>query len=154
MQHTAQIPFPTLHGYSPERGRYEDATFWSPSWATYTANMTSDLADLGKWVPVLGTGSLLSNESHEKQVGPGNVGLGGPTKSRYYGMGIGVASSCILTNPHCAGYNGVAAYYPAKKLTLVIYSTPGKGNNDGPNYSQYIFVEMTKILTPDSVPNL
>jgi hypothetical protein len=28
------------------------------------------------------------------------------------------------------------------------------GNDDGPNYSQYIFVELTKILTPESVPDI
>ena len=154
MQATAGVPFPTLHGYDPERGDYQDSTFWSPSWATNTANMTSDLADLAKWTPALGTGWLLSKKSHESQVGPGNVGLGKLTKSRYYGKGVGVASSWILTNPHCAGYNGVVAYYPPKKLSVVIFSTPGMGNDDGPNYSQYIFVDITKILTPDSVPNL
>jgi D-alanyl-D-alanine carboxypeptidase len=154
MQPTAQVPFPTLHGYTPERGKYEDSTFWSPSWATNTGNMTSDLADLGTWIPVLGTGSLLSEESHESQVGPANVGKGGLTKGRYYGKGVGVARSWVLTNPHCAGYNGLVAYYPPKELSVVIFSTPGIGNDDGPNYSQYIFVEVTKILTPDSVPKL
>jgi D-alanyl-D-alanine carboxypeptidase len=154
MQPTAQVPFPTLHGYDPERGKYEDSTFWSPSWATNTGNMTSDLADLGKWTPVLGTGSLLSQKSHESQVGPGNVGLGGLTKNRYYGKGVGFADGWILTNPHCAGYNGVIAYFPPKKLSVVIFSTPAMGNSDGPNYSQFIFVETTKILTPESVPNL
>lgn len=153
MQPTAQIPFPTLHGYTPERGDYQDSTFWSPSWATYTGNMTSTLADLGKWAPVLGTGSLLSEKSHESQVGPENVGLGGLTKSLYYGKGVGVASSWILTNPHCAGYSGIVGYYPPEKLSVVIFSTPGMGNSDGPNYSQSMFVEVTKILTPDSVPS-
>jgi len=114
--------------------------------------MTSTLADLGKWAPVLGTGSLLSEKSHESQVGPGNVGLGTLTKSLYYGKGVGVASSWILTNPHCAGYSGIVGYYPAEKLSVVIFSTPGMGNSDGPNYSQSVFVEVTKILTPDSVP--
>ena len=154
MQGTAQVPFPTLHGYDPERGDYQDSTFWSPSWATYTGNMTSDLADLGKWAPALGTGSLLSKESHERQVGPGLVGLGPLTSNRYYGMGVGVASSWIIANPHCAGYNGLLAYYPPKKIAVVIFSTPGMGNPDGINYSQAIFVKVTKLLTPYAVPDI
>jgi D-alanyl-D-alanine carboxypeptidase len=154
MQYTAQVPPPVLHGYDPERGDYQDTTFWSPTWATYTGNMTSTLADMGKWVPALGTGSLLSKESHENQVGPGHVGLGKLTAKRYYGMGVAVASGWILSNPHCAGYNGIQAYYPPKKISLVIFSTPGMGNPDGINDSQEIFVQLTKLLTPDSVPEL
>ena len=155
MQYTAEVPPPVLHGYDPERGDYQDSTNWSPRWATYTGNMTSDLADLGKWVPALGTGDLLSEESHQLQVGLVNARGPGPfTAKRYYGMGVGVASKWILANPHCAGYNGVIAYYPPEKLSVVIYSTPAMGNSDGPNYSQEIFVRITRLLTPDSVPEL
>ena len=31
---SAAIPDPTLHAYSNERGKYEETTYWSPSWAT------------------------------------------------------------------------------------------------------------------------
>jgi len=154
MQYTALVPSPVLHGYSPQRGTYEDTTNWSPRWATYSGNMTSDLADLGKWTPALGTGALLSKQSHQLQVGLVNVHLGPFTAKRYYGMGAGVASGWIIANPHCGGYNGVVAYYPPKKLSVVLYSTPARGNNDGPNYSQEIFVRVTKMLTPGSVPEL
>jgi len=154
MQYTAQVPPPVLHGYDPERGDYQDSTFWNPSWAIYTGNMTSDLADLGAWAPALGTGALLSAESHERQVGPGNVGLGPLTSKGYYGMGVGVGSSWIFSNPHCAGYNGILAYYPPQKISVVIFSTPAMGNPDDINDSQSIFVQVAKLLTPDSVPNL
>jgi D-alanyl-D-alanine carboxypeptidase len=154
MQYTAEVPSPALHGYDPERGDYQDSTFWSPSWATYTGNVTSDLSDLGTWADALGTGTLLSKQSHESQVGPGSVGLGPLTPSFYYGKGVGVASGWIFDNPHCAGYNGIVAYYPPTKTGLVIYSTPAMGNPDGINYSQEIFVRVAKLLTPDAVPKL
>jgi D-alanyl-D-alanine carboxypeptidase len=154
MHDTAQVPPPVLHGYDPERGDYQDSTFWSPSWGTYTINMTSNLADMGAWAPALGTGALLSDESYQLQVGPGNVGLGPLTQKLYYGMGVGVASSWILSNPHCAGYNGIVAYYPPEKISFVLYSTPDMGNPDGINYSQQIFIEVTKLLTPGSVPDI
>ena len=33
MTRTAETPRPVLHGYTDERGVWEDATFWSPTWA-------------------------------------------------------------------------------------------------------------------------
>ena len=29
---TAAIPEPVLHGYTIERGVFEDSTYWNPSW--------------------------------------------------------------------------------------------------------------------------
>jgi CubicO group peptidase (beta-lactamase class C family) len=154
MQYTADVPSPVLHGYDPERGDYQDATNWSPSWAQYTASMTSNLADMGRWAQALGTGKLLSAASHRKQVGPGNVGLGPLTKQFYYGLGVGVASKWIFSNPHLPGYSGFLGYYPPKKLTVAIWATPAMGNPDQINDSQAIFAQVAQILTPNSAPKL
>jgi D-alanyl-D-alanine carboxypeptidase len=76
MTTTAYTPSPVLHGYTSERGVYEDDTFWSPSWATYTGDMTSNLWDMGRWARAAGTGSVLSASSHARQWAPDAVGLG------------------------------------------------------------------------------
>jgi hypothetical protein len=87
-------------------------------------------------------------------VGPSNVGLGPLTKNFYYGLGVGVASGWIFSNPHLPGYNGFMAYFPPKKLSLVMISTPAIGNPDQINDTQAIFVRAAKILTPNSAPRL
>jgi D-alanyl-D-alanine carboxypeptidase len=154
MQGTAQVPPPVLHGYSYDQGGdYADSTFWSPSWATYTGNMTSNLADMGAWARARGTGVLLSKRSHQLQVGPENVGLGTLTSNHYFGMGVAVSKGWIFSNPHCGGYNGIVAYYPPKKISAVLFSTPAIGNPDAINYSQPIFYQLAKLLTPGSVPD-
>lgn len=66
MTSTADTPAPVLHGYTDERGVWEDDTFWSPTWATYTGSMTSTLADVRTWASAVGTGSLLSERSHAR----------------------------------------------------------------------------------------
>jgi D-alanyl-D-alanine carboxypeptidase len=154
MAYTADVPAPTMHGYDPERGVYEDATNWSPSWAQYTGAMTSDLADMGRWARALGTGEVVSATSHKEQVGPATVGLGPLREAFYYGLGVGVAKGWIFSNPHLPGYSGFLAYYPPDKLSLVIESTPDLGNPDEVNDSQAIFVHAARLLTPDSAPNL
>jgi D-alanyl-D-alanine carboxypeptidase len=154
MPYTADVPAPVLHGYDPERGDYQDATNWSPSWAQYTAAMTSNLADMGRWAQALGTGELLSAASHREQVGPASVGLGPLTQKFFYGLGVGVASGWIFSNPHLPGYSGFLAYFPPERLSVAIWSTPAQGNSDQINDSQAIFARVAEILTPNSAPNL
>jgi hypothetical protein len=81
-------------------------------------------------------------------------GLGPLTKTFYYGLGVAVASGWIYADPHLPGYNGFMAYFPPKKLTLIIESTPALGNKDLSNDSQAIFVHAARILTPESAPDL
>ena len=119
------IPAPVMHGYSRERGRYEDTTRWSPSWARRFGNVTSTLGDMGRFAEALGTGSLLSRGSHALQVGPQNVGLGPLTADNYYGMGLGVGNGWIAANPQLLGYNGVVSYLPAKRAAVVVFATQG-----------------------------
>ena len=37
---TTAIPYPILHAYSNERGKYEETTFWTTSPFTYSATLT------------------------------------------------------------------------------------------------------------------
>ena len=154
MRNNSYIPAPVMHAYSSERGRYEESTTWSPSWARYTGNMTSTLADMGKWAKALGTGSLLTPHSHALQVGPQNVGLGPLTAKVYYGMGLGVTNGWIATNPQLLGYNGVVSYLPSKRIAVVVFTTQGLRAKPSVAYASAIYNRIGALLAPNQRPSL
>jgi len=154
MTTTAYTPTPTLHGYTSERGFYEDDTFWSPSWATYTGNMTSTLDDMGRWARAVGTGSLLSKSGHDQQFAPVTVGLGPLTTSFYYGMGGAVSNGWIIAGaPGLEGFTGTVAYLPSKKLSVVIFTTADANAPDNVQFAPAIFNKVGALLAPGSPPN-
>jgi D-alanyl-D-alanine carboxypeptidase len=152
MTSTAEIPSPVLHGYTGERGVWEDATFWSPSWAPYTGNMTSTLSDLEKWATALGTGSLLSKRSRAQQVAPETVGLGPLTDRFFYGLGVGVSNGWVFSAPGLLGYTGVVASLPKTKTAVVVFTTTGPNSPSGTHYAGAIFAALAKIVAPASPP--
>jgi D-alanyl-D-alanine carboxypeptidase len=153
MTTTAAVPVPTLHGYTNERGVWEDDTFWNPTWATYTGNMTSRLSDLRAWAQAVGTGSLLSKRSHARQIAPKTVGLGGFTHRFFYGLGVAVANRWVLAGaPGLLGYTGIVAYLPRSKTTVVVFTTSGPHSPPGTHYAGAIFNAIGKILAPGSPP--
>jgi D-alanyl-D-alanine carboxypeptidase len=154
MRTDSYIPAPVMHAYTNERGLYEESTTWSPSWARYTGNMTSTVADMGRWATALGSGSLLSPRSHALQVGPQNVGLGPLTAKRYYGMGLGVTNGWIATNPQLLGYNGVVSYLPSKKIAVVVFTTQGLEGKPSVAYASAVYNRIAALLAPNQPPNL
>ena len=154
MRLDSHIPAPVMHGYTRERGRYEDSTHWSSSWDPYTGNMISTLGDMGRWARALGTGSLLSPQSHALQIGPQNVGLGPLTASMYYAMGFGVVNGWIATNPQLTGYNGVVSYLPAKRTAVVVFVTQGPNGKPSVAYASAIYNRLGALLAPEQRPNV
>jgi D-alanyl-D-alanine carboxypeptidase len=151
---TSAIPDPVLHAYSNERGKYEEVTFWSPSDFPNSGNVVSNLSDMGKWAQALGTGSLLSQQSHDLQIGDQNVGLGPLVADRYYGIGVVYGNGWIYTNPQFNGYTAVVAYLPAKKVAVVIASTFAPKGDITVQYSAAVFNRIAEILSPANAPNL
>lgn len=155
MTTTAVTPSPVLHGYTGERNVWEDDTFWNPSWATYTGNMTSDLDDIGRWATAVGTGSLLSARSRARQFAPATVGLGPLTAKFYYGLGGAVTNGWILGGaPGLEGYSGIVSYLPAKKLSIVIFTTTTAQSPSGVSFASAIFNRVGALLDPATPPNL
>jgi D-alanyl-D-alanine carboxypeptidase len=154
MRLDSDIPTPVLHGYSSERGRYEDSTYWSPSWVPRVGNMISTLGDMGRWARALGTGSLLSPQSHALQIGPQNVGLGPLTASMYYAMGFGVSNGWIAANPQVPGYNGVVSYLPSKRTAVVVFVTQGPKGKPTVAYASAIYNRLGAVLAPEQPPDL
>jgi D-alanyl-D-alanine carboxypeptidase len=151
---SAAMSAPVMHAYTNERGPFEDATYWNISWEPGAGDMSSNIADMGVWAQALGEGTLLSPASHKLQTGPQNVGKGPLTSSFYYGMGAAIGKGWVLANPQVDGYTGVVAYYPPRKLAVVIASTMGPGGDINIAYSTAMFLKMAQLLTPGQVPAL
>ena len=109
---TSQMDEPILHGYTNERGVFEDSTFWNPTAFLHSGNMNAPVADVGKWVRALGTGELLSDKAFEQQMAPTTAGLGSMTADKFFSFGTGHLDGWLVMNPSYGGYNGLALYYP------------------------------------------
>ena len=153
MTTTAFTPSPVLHGYTTERGVYEDDTFWSPSWATYTGDMTSNLSDMGRWARAVGTGSLLSTRSHDRQISRGTIGLGPLTAKFYYGLAVALDNGWVVAGaPGLEGFSGSVTYLPKKRLTVVIFTTANANAPAGVQFAPAIFKRVGALLAPASAP--
>jgi CubicO group peptidase (beta-lactamase class C family) len=161
---TAAIAGPVLHAYSSERGRYEDSTFWNPSWTlAHGAIETTDICDLATSARVVGRGDLLTKASHRKQLAPRLVGLGGPTPtcpdvcrkqtaSGYYGLGVVVLGGWVLQNPSFAGYGATQAYLPSKDLAIAVSATKKNKADLDANLGFGLFQQIATMLAPGSPP--
>jgi hypothetical protein len=69
-------------------------------------------------------------------------------------MGAIVSKGWILCNPQLVGYNGTIAYFPARKLTAVVFTTLGRRSELAVQYGSEAVLRIARILTPGSVPLL
>ena len=131
---TPQIPEPVLHTFSSERREalgipagtsfYEESTFWNPSWtAAQGAVQTTDIADLTTSIDAIGSGKLLSPESHRLQVDPALVGIGQNTAAHSFGLGVILQGPWITGNKFYAGSGAIVGYLPVKELAIAVITT-------------------------------
>lgn len=147
--YTPELPSPVLHAYSKDRGVYEDATFWNPSWTGESGSLYSNLNDLGKWAYCFGKGKLLSKESFNELVSkPEPV----TNNDLYFASGFVVANGWYLQNPDFNGYSGAFGFMPSEEYTVIIFTTISE-NTGNDKKAFYIFKEIVKMLTPESEIN-
>lgn len=141
---TPKIPGPVLHTFSSERREtlgippgtpfYEETTFWNPSWtAPQGASQTTDVTDLATSIQAIGSGKLLSPQSHRAQVAPYLVGFGHPasgcpactenTTARSFGLGVILQGPWITGNKFYAGSGAIIGYLPAEQLAIAVITT-------------------------------
>ncbi|MFI1164396.1 serine hydrolase domain-containing protein [Streptomyces sp. NPDC020801] len=157
---TPEIPQPVLHAYDDERGPYEDASYWDPSWTTAPgAVLTSDICDLARSAQAIGSGELLSHSAFATQLNPGTVGLGHrtagcpasvclpQTEVFHFGIGVIVKNGWVLQNPSFAGYAAVQAYQPDGRLAIAVSTTAGPRAANG-NTAQTITERIAAALAP------
>jgi D-alanyl-D-alanine carboxypeptidase len=113
------VPAPAAHGYLRERpgGPFVDTTSWNLYWSWTAGSMTSTLADLKRWAPVLGTGKgILSPRMQRARLRV--VPTTSPGIS--YGLGIMQLSGFVGHDGAVPGYDSLVLYAPESGATLAI----------------------------------
>jgi D-alanyl-D-alanine carboxypeptidase len=148
---TAIIQEPVLHAFDGERGRYEDSTYWDPSWTLAAgAIMTSNIADILKSAAAIGEGTLVSPQSHAAQIAPETAKFKPWSATAYYGLGVFVADGWIIQNPSFAGYAATMVYLPAKKLAIAVSVTLKEKASMSGNLSTDLVKEIAAYLAPEA----
>lgn len=151
---TPEISEPILHGYTNERGVFEDSTFWNPTAFLNSGNMNSTVAEVARWVRALGSGELLSDTAFTEMMADKTAGLGPLTADRYFAFGTVHLGSWLLMNPAFGGYNGIALYDTESKTTIVVYATLGPTANANANNTVPIGNDIGALLLPDNPPKV
>lgn len=142
---TPKIASPVLHAFTSERGKYEESTFWSPSWSCGTGEiMTSDITDLARTAQDIGTGALLSPAAYRMQT----AHISRLKPGVYYGMGLFLDHGWIIQNPSLNGFNAVFAYLPPRHITIAVTTTLGPRSISGHNYSTDLTRQIARYLAP------
>ncbi len=142
------MPAPVLHSYVTERGPYEDATYWSPSWSIGDGTvMSGTVADMVRTARAVGTGALISKRSSAERF----VSSGVPpfTKNLYYGLGILVNNTWQVQNPMINGYTGIQGYLPSRDLSVgLVTTTYPQGAREGKATATEMFGRISAYLSP------
>ena len=149
---TPQISEPILHGYTNERGVFEDSSFWNPTAFLNSGNMNSTVADLARWVRGLTSGELLSSNAFKEMMAPSTAGLGPLTAEKFFAFGTAHLKNWLFMNPAFGGYNGVILYDNESKTTIIVYATLGPTANSDTNNAVPIGTAIGTLLLPDNPP--
>ncbi|MFI0845034.1 serine hydrolase domain-containing protein [Mesorhizobium sp. IMUNJ 23232] len=148
---TAAIPEPVLHAFDAERGRYEESTFWNPSWTLADgAVMTTTIRDVLRSAEAIGGGTLLTPKSHAEQIAPLIAGFKPWSETSYYGLGVFLINGWILQNPSFSGYAATMGYLPEGKISLAVSVTMDATASMEGNLSTDVFKEIASYLAPDA----
>jgi D-alanyl-D-alanine carboxypeptidase len=148
---TPFIPQPVLHSYTDERGPYEDATFWNPSWTLARgAVQTSTIRDTLTGFRAIGRGKGLTPASFQAMLAPHTVGMRFWTADRYYAQGIVINHGWLTQAPSFGGLFGAAGYFGDEDIAVAVWCTKSIESETGGNTASAIFRQLTAILTPES----
>ncbi len=147
-----EIQSPVLHAFTMDRKFYEDCTYWNPFWGSTPGLPTSNIHDLGKWGPILGTGRLISPTHFQEQIAPTSVGKGKNKPDLYFAYGFVVANGWIVQNPSINGYSGGFGYNLAGGVTIVVGATKSEVTTTDASAFD-ILREVVKYVTPASPIN-
>lgn len=143
---TAELLAPPLHGFTKERGVFEDSTYWSPSWTSHTGSLNADMADTVRLMRALAKGTTLSKESLHLMLTPANLGKGVNTPEHAFNLGMELLPPWVKKTFFFGGYAGVAGYRGGQDLTLVVLTTLGPASAPDKNPSADIFDEVSAAL--------
>lgn len=168
---TPEIPAPVVHGYTAERGVYEDATYWNPSWTLPAgAVQVSTIDDMARSFDTLvGRSGFLPEPLRQQMIAPDLVGFGKPldgcrachTLSRrfHYGLGVFMSRDWVFQSPLFGGYASMVATLPeerspvGQRVTIAVAVTMKEEafadwTTDLENHAD----ELTRLLAAQLVP--
>ncbi|WP_034091695.1 serine hydrolase domain-containing protein [Streptacidiphilus albus] len=161
--YTPAMPPPVLHAFTSERGKYEESTFWNPSWTTAAgAVINMNICDLARAGAGIGSGQTISRKSYRTLLDPGTIGLGTPTKkcppgvclpqtkAVHYGTSVLVVNGWIVQNPSFSGYAAIMAYLPSKDLSIALSVTYSPTTDQNiQNLGNNIAKDLSHLLVPN-----
>lgn len=170
---TPHIPEPVLHAYTGERRDHlglpaanrfmEDSSFWNPSWTLARgAVQTTTITDMTTSADAIGSGSLLSADSHAAQIAttlrgkttkvPGCINCTEMGVGFSYGLGVVLSGNWVLQNPMFGGYSAVEASLPSEKIAIAVAVTYTEAAFDDPAGVPNQALELFKIIGAVAAP--
>ena len=105
---------PYTHGYYFVNDKFQDASNWNPSWCGAAGIMVSTIPDLKQWVKALAEGKFLSDDMKAERLKL----VGG-----IYGFCLMKHGDWVGHTGSIYGYNTIALFNTAKRITLLINVT-------------------------------
>jgi CubicO group peptidase (beta-lactamase class C family) len=179
---TPAIPEPALHSFTSERRAqlgipagtpfYEESTYWNPSWTiTRGAIQTTNIFDVNETAVAIGTGKLLSQQSHNTMIStglrgkttalPGCVTCFPQSEAYTYGLGIVTTGNWLMQDPLFSGEAGAFAYLPSKKVAIALaltftedaFAPDGSYKSEvGSNAADRVWREIATVVAPEDPP--
>ncbi|MBP1324886.1 CubicO group peptidase (beta-lactamase class C family) [Leucobacter exalbidus] len=173
---TAHVPSPVVHGFTAERGIFEDSTYWNPSWTLpHGAIETTTIDDMTtSFDAIVGRGELLTPESYQALISTDLIGFGAPlegcrschtlTSEWTYGLGVFLRDDWVMQTPLFGGYQAAVATLPEAQspmgaVTISVSIVPGPQSYstaewDGAlaNYAANLATELGRQIVPQNPP--
>lgn len=170
---TPAIPEPAIHGYSAERGVFEDSTFWNPSWTLPEgAVQVSTIDDMARSFDTLvGKTGFLPEALRREMLAPTLIGFGRPldgchtchtlTSDFYYGLGVFKSRDWAFQSPRFGGYTAMVATLPeeaapdGRRVTIAVSVTVNEAtypewSDDLENLADTLTRRLSAVLVPDT----
>jgi CubicO group peptidase (beta-lactamase class C family) len=154
------IPAPALHGFSTDRGVYEDTISWSPSWTIANGSVQTTIIDdaASSFDALLGSSRFLGENGYRELTDQGLAGLpfgsATLTTARSYGLGVFINNDWFYANPFFNGYTSTVLTLPAHRskigtVTVAVAATPTeKGTQEG-NIAYPLATDIAELIAPD-----
>ena len=124
------------------------------SWAINFGDMTSNLADMGRWASALGKATLLSPAARAQFFAPVTSTLGPFNRTTYYALGTLINDGWVLCNPNVPGYWDALGYNAKSGLAIVVISTPTAASPQNVHYSVAALTQLAKEAHPVAASDL
>ncbi|WP_171060538.1 serine hydrolase [Poseidonocella sp. HB161398] len=171
---TAEIPAPVIQAFTAERGVWEDATYWNPSWTlpagAIQVTTISDMA--GSFDRIVGVDGFLSSASRAQMIDPLLIGFGSPlpgcpnchalTEAFNYGLGAILQGDWVFQTPSFSGYASAVATLPGERagngrVTIAVAVTYTRASFEDwsgalPNAADHALRLIARAVVPENPP--